>query len=357
MFHKPVKKRISHMTDAIIQKLIDIYKICKRMPWLIVSQYLRRKIKMKKLLQVIACSFLLFGGPAFAENYLVFSGGFMPDLGGLGRTITLDGLKSLNGNPAMTGADLGTGCNTAPDPVACKREVPGLYQTAIYSENTLNAMENNTAGIITVNDQSAMNGLVLNLMYESQKENTFWRAGVSYTRKIMGGETESSVFGIKWNDVHWDYSAVAVPVYFGIMTDSSAPSSFYGALGIMYYDAGFTVGGMNNGEIPTTLVGSLLGPIGTTSVYRADGTAAGGAILSEDAKFRTKGVGLGALIGAEKRLESGNKIFIELNHIFAGGMGNATTRDAGGMSHLTPFPSFPVVYAGTVLQLGFKKSL
>ncbi len=314
---------------------------------------------MKKGILAFAVLFISLAGSLQArESYLGFSVGLMPDVGNLGETITKDGLYSLVGKPSLAGASPVTGCRDAADPVSCQTEQPGNFQRIIYPENELIALEKNTAGLFKTETAGAMTGLVLNIFYEQEFENTFWRAGFAYNRKVLGGDTSSTLMGVKWYDIHWDYKVLYIPAYFGIKHTAGETTSIYGALGMNYHEGGFDVGGRNIGDIPTTLLGSLTGPVGTTTVYDSTtGKLTGGPVLFEQSKFRGHGFGFAVLLGFEKKLKNGNKWFIEVNHIFASSYGSAQAQDLGGVNHLSAFPTFIVTLAGTFFDVGYKLAM
>lgn len=298
----------------------------------------------------------LIGSPLSARgSYIGGSVGLMSDLGNLGKTITVDGLDSaLVGKPAMTGSSLGKGCSAAADQNACYREVPGTRAEVIVPENTLIAYEKLTGGILSADTGGSMTGLVLNLFYEYEWDSTFGRIGVAYNKKVMGGQTTSSVLGAKWLDITWDYRVVYVPAYFGIKTNMGEKSSVYGALGLNYHDGYFRVGGRNMGDIPTQALGI---PMGATTARDASGNEVGGGLMYENATFNSSGVGFAVLLGVEEKLDNGDKWFIEVNHIFAGGQGTASTQDVGGIRHMTSVPVYPVTLNGTFFTMGYKKAV
>ncbi len=312
---------------------------------------------MKKYIILVSVSFLFFAGSIHARgSYFGGSVGLMSDLNNLGDTIMLDGLDSSLGNhPSMTGAVLGQGCSGAADPTACQTEQPGVPSQVIVPENKLISYKRVTGGIIDAKTNGSMTGLVTNLFYEYEWETMFTRVGASYIFKISGGNTESSVAGMKWLDINWDYRMFYVPVYLGIKNDVGESSSVYAAMGLNYFDGYFQVGGMNMGDIPTNLLGIPIGA--TTSLDATTGASLGGGLLHESTRFSANGIGFQLLIGAETEVASGDKLFIEINHIFAGGQGNGQTKDLGGLKHMTSAPTYPVTLNGTFFTFGYKYAI
>ncbi|MCB1140331.1 MAG: hypothetical protein KDK23_16355, partial [Leptospiraceae bacterium] len=181
---------------------------------------------MKYRNKLLAVAFTtVFASSVHAENYLGLGAGLQFDLGQLTNTIVLDGLESSVGNANLTGVTRLQGCGTN---TACQTEVPGKNQDLIISERNLDALDKSTGDMLFDNDlRGGMTGLQLTAFYESEGDNTFWRIGVMYTKKIMGGHTESRLLGFKWLDQKWDYYAWQVPFYYGFKTGIGESASVY----------------------------------------------------------------------------------------------------------------------------------
>jgi hypothetical protein len=291
---------------------------------------------------------------AEGRNYIGLGLGIMTDLGGLGKTITVDGLSSSTAySPSYKGAAKGKPCEEAPDPVACKTGIPGVAQDVIVPENELITYKRATGGIISADTNGSMTGGVINGYYEHEWENKiFVRTGASYVRKIMGGHTESKAAGIEWLNITWDYKALYVPVHIGMKVGDKEGTQMYGAVGVTYFDGGFTIGGKNIGDIPGTMLGIQIGA--QTSLDPVTGQPAGGPLLYENVNFKAHGFGFTSLLGVENRLSNGDAIFLEVNHITAGSQGRGNTQDIGGARHMSSHPTYPVVLNGTFFSVGYK---
>ena len=316
------------------------------------------KLINRKILTTIL--FLSITPLAYGESHHIGLGlGLMPDQGSLGQTIAVDGMKSnFAGDPSMKGAVAGKGCSEATPADGCDTEQPWDRQTIIYPENELISMQKLSGGLFQTKTSGAMTGGVLSLFYEYTMDTTFLRTGVTYTKKVMGGNTESTLAGVKWYDISWDYHALYVPLYAGIKTNMSESSRVYGALGVTYFDGGFEVGGTNYGEFPTTLLGEYVGGIGATTVKDATtGNDKGGPILFGKATFQSSGVGFSALMGVEAEIPGSSDLwFVEIPHVFNGGYSTANT-EGGIISHMSSAPTYPVVLTGTHMSLGYKVAL
>jgi hypothetical protein len=291
---------------------------------------------------------------ADGKSYLGIGLGLMTDLGGLGKTITVDGLSSSTAyTPALKGAGMGVSCEETADPVACKQGIPGVSQDVIVPENELITYQRATGGLMKSETNGSMTGGVIAGFYEHEWSNNFFaRAGVSYVRKIMGGHTESSVAGIEWLNIDWDYKAVYVPVHLGMKVGDKEGTQMYGALGVTYFDGGFSVGGKNIGDIPGTVLGIGIGA--QTSIDPVTGQPAGGALMYESVNFRAHGYGFTSLLGVENKLDNGDAIYLEVTHITAGSQGRGNTQDLGGARHMSTHPTYPVVLNGTYFSAGYK---
>lgn len=306
---------------------------------------------MKYRNKLLAVAFTtVFASSVHAENYLGLGAGLQFDLGQLTNTITLDGLESSVGNANLTGVQTLQGCGTN---VACQTEVPGNNQDLIVSEQRLDALDKSTGDMLFDNDlRGGMTGLQLTAFYESEGQNTFWRLGVTYTMKLTGGHTESRLVGFKWLDQKWDYYAWQVPFYYGFKTDIGESASVYAGGGVHYYKGGWNVGGYILGDVPTYLLGTATGP---HTVLDADtGALKGGNVIGEAVRFRVSGWGFNFLIGVEKKLASGNKLFFEIDRAYSGGIANARAESQGGQQGLAPFPSYPIAIGGWSYRFGYK---
>ena len=307
---------------------------------------MKNRLLLVGALSVLSLSF----EPLSAEgSYAGFGVGLHFDLGTLGETIATDGLDSNVGNPSLKNHQRGTtGCG---DDVECRREQPGNSQQLIVPENKLIALENSTNQAFTTKAKGAMTGLVLNGFWEKEGENTFLRIGVDYTRKIAGGDTESYLAGVKWYDIHWDYRSVFVPVYYGYKARLGDTSAVYAGAGINYFFGGWDLSGNNLGDIPTYVLGL---PVGTSSVVDQNGKSKGGSVMSENIRFRTRGVGFNVVIGVEKNTDSGNKVFFEIDRKFAAKYSTSRLSTSAGASALAPFASYPQNLSGTIYRFGHK---
>lgn len=303
---------------------------------------------------LIGCVFFFTASTLAAEgSYLGFGAGLHFNLGDLGLTISKDGLESNVGAPNLNGAQVGTGC--AGD-LNCIREVPGLPQYMIVPENNLLVYERLHVGIGT-KESGAMVGGVLNVFWEKEGENTFWRVGMDYTKKIKGGRTESWVGPVKWYDIQWEYRTVFIPFYYGFKAKVGETAAAYVGMGINYYEGGWSVGGLNWGDLPTQFIGARLGNIGATTVVDSNGLLKGGPIINEGIKFRVKGFGFNAVVGVESKTQSGNKVFMELDYKVAAGFGLDRTRSIGGAEHLAPWVSYPQDLSGVIFRFGYKLAM
>lgn len=312
-------------------------------------------MKRKYLSMVLIGLIIFVTGPLFADKGYIGGGlGIMTNLGDLGKTITVDGLDSTSTfEPNMETAVYMGGCDSAPDPAACRAQITGAYQQTIVPENKLITMQRVTGGLIKSETHGSMTGLVGSIFYEHDWENNlFVRGGISYNRKVLGGRSKSYVAGVKWYDITWDYRALYVPAYFGIKVGDEKKASVYAAMGVAYFDGWFQVGGYNNGEIPAYMLKTAVGT--STSYNTLTGQYEGGPIYHESTKFKTSGIGFTALLGLEKAFENGDAFFIEVTHIFAGGQGKGNTVDLGGATHMTTHPTYPVTLNGTFFSTGYK---
>lgn len=324
--------------------------------------------RMKHLL--LSAAFLATVGSVHAEgSYVGFGLGLQDDLGSLQNTIVVDGLDSKIGYPNRVGAASLTGCgsNLYGD---CYREQQGNKQKAIISENTLIGLEKNTAGAIRSKTNGGMLGGVLSVFYENESDSgIFYRAGLQYVKKIRGGDSESTLFKgagpfeLKWYDIEWDYYSWHIPLYFGLKAGVGETVSVYGGAGLNYSWGGWNLGGTNWGDAPTTLLGQNTGLVTTTSatrVYSAANQQPDVILLpayKEAAKFRVKSFGYQFLIGLDKKLESGNKIYFEVERILAGAQGITPVQSFGGSGALATVAVYPISLSGWNFKFGYKLAL
>ena len=307
---------------------------------------------MKKLTGFFIAALFLATGSVYAEgNYFGLSGGVQFNLGNLGNTIAVDGLSSNLQNRANTGATRGIPgtCDTA-----CLTEGNSGSQDLIIPENKLITIEKSTAQAVRAYTNDAMTGLALEAFYESQSGNTFWRVGLQHVRKIAGGYTRSTIANIEWYKIEWDYYAWHVPFYYGINIGVGDTGGVYAGLGLNYSEGGWNLGGDNLGDIPTSILGT---PIGAHTVVTSSGSLQGGGVYKEAAKFRVKGIGFNFVIGVEKKLAGGDKMFFETEYIAAGTQGITSTKSAGGTAALAAVAAYPIVLAGTKYKFGYKMAM
>lgn len=298
---------------------------------------------------------LLVGGSALsAESFLNFGFGVQSNLADVGNTITKDGVDSLIGTPTKIGANWGTGCETAADRTTCLREQPGAVQRIVIPERLLRDYENNSAGAIRSRTTKTMLGADLLIGYEMTQSWWFLRVDVSYTRRVYGGRSSSEVAGIPWYRAYWDFHRTNIPVFFGIKAGVGETVSFYVAPGLSYLDGAATIKINNIGDIPTTLLGGASTTFGTVTVIDAQGRRAGGAILREHAIFRARGPALNFLLGAEAKLSSGNRFFVELHQLVGGDHATTAADDLGTAAHLSRLATLPINLSGTIYRVGLK---
>lgn len=312
-------------------------------------------MKLKSIIAIAAMAFASTSAYA-QQSYLGFGAGLQFDLGQLTNTIVLDGLNSGVGAASLYNASALTGCASSVDPQACQTENPGDAQKLIVSENELDSLDKSTGGSLFDNDlNGGMTGIQLNVFWESEGQNTFWRVGLMYTTKLTGGNTESRVLGFKWLHQQWDYKAWQIPFYYGFKTGIGESASVYAGAGLHYFNGGWDVGGTVYGDIPTYVLGTAVGP--HTVLDSNTGTATGGSIVNEAIKYRVNGWGFNFLIGIERKLENGNKVFFEIDRAYSGGMANDRTKTAGGSNGLAPFASYPIAIGGTSYRFGYKMAM
>lgn len=311
-----------------------------------------------------ALVFLAASSVSAEGNYLGIGLGLQVDLGSLGGTIAKDGLDSTQGKRSNLGSSALAGCGGTDNAVTnastrlCYTEVQGNFQELIIPENTLISLEKNTNQLFRAYTSGPMQGLVIDVFWESEGDGTFWRVGVSHTRKILGGETRSTLANFEWYKIEWDFYSWTIPFYYGVKAKIGESGAVYGGLGINYTRGGWNLGGTNAGDIPTELVGSLTGPVGAHSyVNTGDVGVSEGEVYKEAVKFRHSGIGWNALMGVESKLDSGDALFFEIEYIVNGGQDTAYTKSVGGIRGLSASPSYPIVTGGTKYKFGYKMAM
>ena len=310
-----------------------------------------------------ALVFLAASSVSAEGNYLGIGLGLQVDLGSLGGTMTKDGLDSTKGKRAGTGSTAGIGCGTQNGSLtsaqsACFAEQAGNFQELVVPENTLISLEKNTNQLFRAYTSGPMQGLVIDVFWESEGDGTFWRVGVSHTRKILGGETRSTIANFEWYKIEWDFYSWTIPFYYGVKAKIGESGAVYGGLGINWTRGGWNLGGTNAGDIPTDVAGSLVGSVGAHS-YAATGSSSvsEGEVYKEAVKFRHSGIGWNALMGVESKLDSGDALFFEIEYIVNGGQDTAYTKSVGGIRGLSASPSYPIVTGGTKYKFGYKMAM
>lgn len=307
-----------------------------------------RYMKKGVLAGVITFGFV-FGGSLQAQTFIGFGAGLAFDLASLGATISNDGLDSNVGNPSMAGARTGTGCGGIS---TCLEEVPGTKQQLIVPENKLLTLEKASAGALRVTEANGpMMGLVLNVFYEMNWTNSFLRIGVDMTRKVRGGESESTIVGFKWYHMEVNYRSMFIPVYYGFRANVGEKGGFYIGGGINLHRGGFQIRGTNFGDAPTAVLGT---PIGATTVMRSGRTIAV-PVVNEDTQFTVQGIGMNFVIGVDVGVGGGSsRMFIEMDQKIAGAQGIASTTSAGGQSGLRQIIAYPQNLSERTYRFGYK---
>jgi hypothetical protein len=291
---------------------------------------------------------LIFATSVHAKgSYLGFGVGILPDMYGLGAAIMADGLDGGLGNPALVGCSEGS-----PE---CRRENPGDKQKIVISEKDLLVLQDYTNDAIQTEANGALMGLVLNIFWESESDNTFWRVGFDYNRKLSGGHTESRLLGIKWYDLHIDGENWMIPFYYGFKAGVGEKASVYMGAGINLWTGYYSIDFTNIGDFPTAILGT---PVGLTTVTDAEGTTKGGPVVGESVKLQAKGYGFNVVLGVEAKLGTGNdKLFLEIDYKLAGAQSESgRIRTAAGVSHVAPMLVYPVVF-GMVYRFGYKMAM
>jgi len=286
--------------------------------------------KITKIFLTI-CLVAITGTALSAKSSIIVGGGLQFDLGQLGGTIMKDGLDSTQGTKDSYGNYNG-------------------QQKLIIAENKLIAAENVSGGALNVKGDGAMTGGVLNFGFESDIGKAFFfRVGLNYTQKIMGGRTTSNFMGYNWYDITWNYRSIIIPAYFGIKIAVAESSAFYIGAGVHYFNGGWGVKGRNDGPG----LNAASGGIGKSLVS----TAADPAVINEDAQFHVTGFGMNWLLGAQTKISDKGSLFLELETILSAKQGTAGTKSTGGIAGLSPLPAYPIVLGGQIYRIGYKHEL
>ncbi len=324
---------------------------------------------MKRIFKTLLTVAMMFAATSAvsAESYLGLGVGLNFNLGSLANTILNDGLDSGRGHPDLTANTGTTGTCSVATAIAsggstgfdstCRTEVRGNKQQLIAPENELKALSKATGRLIEVDTNGSMTGLVLSAYYETNvlTDWAFFRVGLDYTFKVLGGETKSTIGGaIEWYKVIWDYKAINIPVYLGIKAAIGEKTAVYMGLGLNYFRGGWEVGGNNMGDL--VAYGTGLTSYGAVTVEDpANGNRpVGGGFIGESIKLKGSGVGFNFLIGLEGKMASGNKFFMEYEIVTSGVVPVSQVKTAAAASHLAPFASKPVLVGGTNYKFGMK---
>gem|GEM_PF-963543 len=319
-------------------------------------------MKLIKKLLILVLGFSV--GGVFAQSaYLGYGLGLQFDLGGLGGTITKDGLDNRYGT-----------------------------QKIIIPENTIDVYQR--SGIASKETKGAMTGLALSVFYERDMADFFYRIEGSYTRKILGGYSKAQLAGYTFIEQSWDFYSLVVPLYLGIRANVSESASVYGAFGVNYFRGGWSLSGTVDGATPCSVGLQLAGQNGQTLCgLAANGLGLinpilesniipgfpppyynpatfdyllfnrnklyDGAIFGEQIVFDVSGIGFNFLIGVDKKLQSGSKFYFELEYLLSAKMDNAPVRSQGTVNQLasTGNISYPIVVGGLRYRFGYKQPL
>lgn len=291
--------------------------------------------------------------------YLGFGLGLQFDLAGLGKTITVDGLDS----PTSPAGDCTTSTYQTNGGFCTVTGTP-VRQKLIEPENKYIALEKISGGWTNIDNSNGgpMVGAALKVFYEKNWDNTFVRGGVNYTKKIKGGHTKISTGGVEWYNLNFGYQSLVVPLYYGFKTSVGETSSVYAGGGINWFRGGFSLEGSNMGSIANALNNAPQSPTlirGGSGVYSTvDATTAVAThrgVVYDRIAFRASGIGFNFLIGVEKKLASGDKLFFEFEHIISGGQPHAYTE--GAIAAFAPVVSYPQNLSGTVYTFGYKMAM
>lgn len=296
----------------------------------------------RKLIALAVVSFVATSVHA-EGSYLGLGLGLQFDLGSLAGTITKDGLETNDDS------------------------VTGKKQKLIVEENKLDVLSKTP--FVEAKQGSAMTGGVFSVFYEKERTNDFFRVGADYTTKIMGGHTEAKLLGLTTMDITWNYQALHIPAYYGLKAGVGENASVYGGLGLHYYKGGWGLKGSADGQIAhdiaavagvTALAGMATGPYNSNSIYLGQPYAGGNLpVLGENIQFDVSGIGFNFLIGLERKLQSGDKTYFEIEYMVGAKMDNAPVRSIGTIASLasTGSISYPINLSGTRFKFGYKKAL
>jgi len=321
-------------------------------------------------LMTLALFGLAFTGIQAEGSYLGFGLGLQFDLASLGKTITTDGLDAsgvgappyLSTNNGVGGSQCLINNNCPPNPYS------GSRQQVIVDEKTLIAYSKFTYGAISAHTSGPMTGAVLKAFYEKDlSPSSSIRVGLNYTRKIMGGETSSEAMGVSWYQITWNYWSVVTPAYFILKAGVGETGTVYGGGGINYAKGGWSLSGTNLGWIPTTFVTRWItgGSLGLVPTQSPASTGFGTASLASSPQgvwgakqsFKAEGLGFNFIIGVEKKLASGDKLFFEIENIVAGGFGHQAAQSPGAVTAIAPVAAYPVNLSGTIYTFGYKMAM
>lgn len=294
-------------------------------------------------------------------SYIGFGLGLQFNLASLGETIVNDGLEAPGAgaapNLSSTNGAGGRLCllsNTCPEDTTATSN-----QKIIIDEKTLAVYNKLTHGGIAVKPGGPMTGATLKAFYEKEwGTGVFVRGGIQHTRKILGGHTTSSVLGIQWYETKWDYSAVTAPITAGFKAGVSENVSVYMGGGMNYTSGFWSVTGTNVGLIPTgALAFGSLGLVPTTKNPLPFSTSVGNNLWGARIKFRASSVGFNFVTGIEKKMESGDKLFFEIEQLIAGGIGRRGLSHPTAMFNFAPIVAYPVNFSGTNYTFGYKMAM
>lgn len=291
--------------------------------------------------------------------YIGFGLGLQFNLASLGETIVNDGLEAPGAGAAPNlsstngaGGRLCLATNTCPEDTTATSN-----QKIIIDEKTLAVYNKLTYGGISVKPGGPMTGATLKAFYEKEwASGVFVRGGLQHTRKLLGGHTTSSVLGIQWYETKWDYSALTAPITAGFKAGVSETVAVYMGGGVNYTTGFWSVTGTNVGLIPTSvLVSGSLGLVPTTK--NGINTSVGNSLWGAQIKFRSSSLGFNFVTGIEKKLESGDKLFFEIEQIIAGGIGRRGLTHPTAMFNFAPIVAYPVNFSGTNYTFGYKMAM
>ena len=304
---------------------------------------------MKKVIVGIFAGLFSFT-TAYAEGaYFGFGVGFVPDALNLGTTITTTGIQTGTPDPDLSSSAncLNTypGCNPGSGPSGQYLAIP---------ESTLIGLDKATMGLVKADaTEGPITALDLSAFWENEGENTFWRGGITILRKFLGGYSHSTIAGISWYEMNYDINAVLFPFYYGFKAGVGEAGSVYGGGGVNYYKGTATIGGHNVGGLPTAL---LHKPVGMNAISGGD-YAISGPVMGETLRLTTEGLGFNFLIGVEKKTETGDKIYFEIERVLSAGYARDHAKTIPVLTAVGPkVPVFTVI-GGTTYKFGYKMAM